>query len=322
MLKQRNHNKKSLYFTQGYSFIVLFILSAFAAASPVDVDALDLSRFSFTVLPTIPTDDGSLSNYGLGYHYNDKFASEIRLNIFEKRTIEEFSGIDDSLNVVNRSEWRWFFLPLQYSFIKNDKISFSGGLGVYYYREKLEENGYFSIMSLDTPVNAYINNFSMNFVGPIVETEFSYTSANSFKISVRAELVPFAFFNAEQTVDIIPLFDFQGAFSNNQSNWGAMYFRGELTVGLFDLVDISAAYNGTFLTFDVIDFDADYNVLTSGKKSYSQSIQIEGVYNLKINSFNLKVGVGGLFNSVYLDSTLTTEGNRFYFIFGGERRYF
>jgi hypothetical protein len=296
----------------------LILLLIFVSVS--SVIAFDLGRFSFTIQPKIPTDDGSFSDYGIGFRYADRIATEIRLNITEKRTNEEFSGIDNSLNAVVHSEWRWFFIPFQYSFIKNEKTVFSSVLGGYYYREKLDENGYFQLASLDTPVNAYINHFSMNLGGPIIETEFSHAFNHFFRLTARAEAAPFAFYNAQQRIDIIPLFDFSD-FSHSQSNSGAMYFYGRLTARFFDLVDIAAAYTGSFMPFDVVDFDSDFNVLVSGKDSYSQSIQIEGALNFKLDIFTVNLGIGGIFNAVYLDSTLTTEGKRLYFVFGAKKPF-
>ena len=301
--------------------MVFLILFVFVSASPIA--AFDLDRLSFTIQPKIPIDDGSLSDYGIGFRYTDRIAGEIRLNITEKKTNEKFSGIDNSLNVVAHSEWKLFFIPFQYSFVKNEKTDFSAGLGGYYYRENLDENGYFELASLDTPVNAYTNRFFMNLGGPIIETEFSHAFSRFFRLAARAEVVPFGFYNAEQTVDIIPLFasNFSNAFSHSQSNSGAVFFHGKLTTTFFDLVDISAAYTGSFMSLDVVDFDADYNVLVSGKDSYSQIIQIEGTLNFKVDVFNVNIGIGGLFNAVYLDSKLATENKRLYFVFGGKKPF-
>jgi len=297
------------------ALILLLIL-----VSASSVVAFDFGRFSFTIQPKIPTDVGSISDYGIGFHYNDKIASEVRLNITEKRTNEIFSGIENSLNAVVHSEWKWFFIPFQYSFIRNEKNNFLAGLGAYYYREKLDENGYFQLASLDTPVNAYINHFLMNLSGPIIEAEFSHVFNNFFRFTARAEAAPFAFYKVQQQLDIIPLFEFSD-FSYNQSNSGAMFFHGKLTAHFFELVDVSTAYTGSFMSFDVVDFDSDFNVFVSNKDSYSQSIQIEGDLNLKFNIFTVNIGIGGIFNAVYLDSTLTTEGKRLYFVFGGKKPF-
>jgi len=308
-------------------FLVLFVL---VSASPVA--ALDFGRFSFSLQPKIPTDDGSLSDYSIGVRYTDRISSEIRLNITEKRLNEKFTGIEDSLNVVVNSEMKWFFMPLQFAFTRSEQIHFSAGLGVYYYRQKLDENGYFIMTSLDTPVNAYINNFSMNLVGPIIEAKFAGAFAEKkFSISAEVELAPIAYLNAKQTVDILPLFasnlsndfsiELSNPFSHSQSYWDALYFHGKLTMSFFNIVDISGIYNGSFHTFDAIDFDSDYNVFVSSKKSYSQNIQIEGSVRIHLDPVDINFGIGGVFSSVYLDSTLTTEGKRLYFVFGGKKSF-
>jgi len=306
-------NKKKIYLG-----IVILVVSVF------HINALDLDRFSFSFLPAIPTDDGTFSDFGIGFHYTDRFASEIRLNIDEKRTNEKFSGVENSLNAIVRSDWKWLFIPLKYSIIKKDSTHLSTGLGINHYRQDLEENGYFQINSLETPVNAYINNFSMNFTGLFVETEFSHEFHDFFQITAKVELVPYAYLNAKQTVDIIPLFEstFSNAFSHSQSNSDTFSIGGKITLSIFNIIDISAAYNVRNHTFNVIDFDTDFNVFVSSKESSSRSFQIEGLLNLEINeSFRANIGIGGIFSSVYLDSTLATEGKRIYFVFGGKKSY-
>lgn len=300
------------------SFILLFFTSA------ARVNAFDLSQFSFDIQPKIPIDGSSLSDYGIGFHYTEKISSEVRLNITEKRTNEKFSGVENSLNAVVHSEWKLFIIPFKYSFIKNEQTRFSAGVGAYYYKEKLDENGYFILTSLETPVNAYTNQFSMDLFAPAAEVEFSHKFSDLFQFNVSTGIVPFGFFNTKQTVNIIPLFSkdsfsFFNAFSYSQEKTGALSFHGMLTMSFFNLVDISGGYNGSTLTFDVIDFDSDYNVLVSEKKSYSQSVQVEGSFKVKFNFIEFNVGVGGVFSSVYLDSVLTTEGKRFYFVLGGKK---
>ena len=294
------------------------LLIVFLLVSPVN--AFDFGKFSFSIQPKIPTDEGSLSDYGIGFRYTDKISSEIRLKMTERRTTEKFSGIDSSLNVVVNSETKWSLLPLQYSFFRTEKNTFSAGLGIYHYRQKLEENGYFNLIFLETPVNAYINNFTMNITGPIIEAQFSSAFSDFFTITAAAEIVPFAFINTKQTVDIIPLY-FTGAFTHDQSQSGALVFQGKLATGIFDLVDISGIYNGFFHTFDSIDFDDDLHTIVTSKKSLSQSFQIEGSVNIKINPVDVNIGIGGIFNSVYLDSVRATEGRRLYFVFGGKKTF-
>ena len=304
-------------------FVLSAITICLAVVSASHVGAFDFDRFSFSLQPKIPTDDGSLSDYSIGFRYTDRLSSEIRLNMTEKRLNEKFTGIDDSLNAVVNSETKWFFMPLQFAFANSEQIHFSAGLGVYHYRQKLDENGYFILSSLDTPVNAYINNFSMNLTGPMVEAKFTGTFAKKFTISAEAEFVPIAFLNAKQTVDIVPLFasNFSNAFSHSQSNSDALSFQGKLTAGFFNIVDITGIYNGSFHTFDAVDFDSGYNVFVSSKKSFSQNIQIEGSVRININPVDINLGIGGIFSSVYLDSALVTENKRLYFVFGGKKTF-
>lgn len=227
------------------------------------------------------------------------------------------------MNVVHNSEQKWFFIPLQFTFTSNEKIHFSAGLGLYHYRQKLDENGYFIMSSLDTPVNAYANNFSMNQTGPIVEARFGGAFADIFRITAEAEYIPIAFLKANQKVDIVPLFasNFTSAFSHKQTGSDAMSFQGKLTLDFFNIIDITGIYNGSAHTFDTADFDKDYNVFVSRKKSYTQNIQIEGSVRININSVGVNIGVGGIFNSVYLDSARVTEGKRLYFVFGGKKAF-
>ena len=305
---------KKNYCLQGIFFMFLLMTSTVYANDFWD-------RFSFSLMPKIPTDDGSFSEFGFGYQFTDRFASEIRLNINEKRLNERFGNIDNSLNAVINSEWRWFAVPLRYSFLRDSNMHLSAGFGLFYYRQNLEENGYFNASFLNPPVNAYTNSFSMNVVGPLLEADFSYVFSDFFIIRTKADLVPFGLLSASQRVNIIPLFDnnLHGAFSHSQESSNAQFFQGRLTMDFYNLIAVSGIYSGSFHKFDAVDFDSDYNVFTSSKMSASHSFRIEGSVYYDFEHFTVSTGIGGLFNSVYLGSSLATKSSRFYFIFGVNR---
>jgi len=294
-------------------FLILLLLPFFTHAQ-----TLDFGNFSFSLTPRI-LEDGSIIDLSLGMMYSEHFGGEIQFRNTQTAKNEEISGADDSLNAIKETIYEVFVLPFQYRFAHNN-LRLTGGAGLYYEYDKLEEKGYFTMIFLEAlgkeRVNSYKNNFAMHLAGPLLDGRVFYNS-EWYNLGFTAGIVPVFYAGFTQQLDIDPLMS--PNFANlSENTWGSPYFYLSLDSVIFKYVNVTFSYNYAKLTKQVIDFDYFDNtfIWTYPQQTVvSQSIMIEVSALLPLRSgISFQAGYGYMHNFISLDSSPVIQEGKHYLI--------
>jgi hypothetical protein len=278
----------------------------------------NLGRFGFFLSPKI-LKDGSVTDIGLSFAYNDTLSGELRFRNTAIAKNEELLGVADSLNAVNENIFEIFLLPVQYRFASVPIPGLRAGAGLYYEYDKLREKGFFNMPSLETldppreRVNSYTNDFSMHLFGPLLEAGAGYSS-RLFSVDFSAGLVPVFFLNASQKTGITPLLDPNRA-EYSQNTWGSPHFYLSLDGVIFRYVNLALFWNYARLQYQGVDFDENLNWINPQRTVVTSSFRIEVAALVPLGGdMAVRIGYGHMFDSTRLDSAVAVSVNRPYMI--------
>jgi hypothetical protein len=300
-----------------YGVIAIFFtfLPTYAFTQNHDVNFGD---FYFSLSPKI-LKYGTINDLTFGYNYTKSLTSELRLRFSYVTKKEQFDKtLPDSLNIIEENNIETFFIPLKYYFIKNSYIESVAGAGIYYGYNKLTENGYFNMPSLEIlgkeKVNSFSNNFSRHVVGPDIEIDFIY-HANWLNVSVRGGIVPIFYLHAYQKMGIIPLLEPNYA-DYSQNTWGIPYFYTDVNIILFRYISFTLLYDFSRLNYQVIDFDNNLNWNTVDRNVITQSFKLEASLLIPLGiDIYTQLGYGHTFDSTKIDSVSPIHSSKQYLIF-------
>jgi len=291
---------------------VLFLLPMLAYAQGT---SFNFGDFSFSLTPRI-LEDGSITDLSLGMIYSEPFGGEIRLRNTQTAKNEEIPDTDDSLNAIKETIYELFVLPFQYRFVY-ENLQLTGGAGLYYEYDKLEEKGFFTLDSLVSlgkeRLNSYKNDFAMHLVGPLLDGKVHY-NAEWLNIGLTVGIVPVFYTGFTQKLGIDPLMSPNFA-DLSENTWGSPYFYISLDSIILKYVNATFSYNYASLTKKVIDFDGDLNWIYPKQTAVTQSIMIEISALLPTESgISFQIGYGYMHNFISLDSAPVIQEGKHYLI--------
>jgi len=230
-----NVMKKVLIFT----FLSLQIIYA-------NGQSFSFGNFDF-LLSTKIMEDGSISDFGLGYNYSERISSRLNIRYTNITKNEELIGVEDSLNAVKETFFELFFSPIEYNFFKRKSSKAWAGAGLYYEYNKLDEKGYFNMPSLEIlnppkeRVNSYTNDFAMHLIGPLIDIGINYKS-DYFSIGFSGGIVPIFYLSGKQKTSIVPLI-YPHTAENSQNIFGSPHLYLNLDGIFFKYINLVLLYN-------------------------------------------------------------------------------
>jgi hypothetical protein len=295
---------------------VLLLLSRSAGAQEISI-----GNFSFS-LSTKILEDGSMSDFGLGYRYTNRLRASLHTRYTSTAQNEELLGVPSSLNAATENILDIFLLPLEFTIFQGNSSRLWAGIGAYYQYDQLNEKGFFNMPELETMlglerVNAYANDFSMHLFGPLLDTGFSLSFRN-FSASLSFGIVPLFFLSSSQETTIDPLITPSTA-TNSQSTSGAPYLYASLDCVLFRYFNLVFLYDFASLKYELIDFDDYFDWIIKENEAAVQSFKMEGSLLLPLGGMTLQLGYGFIFSSIKLSGGTEVSNNRQYIIFAAKK---
>ena len=248
--------------------------------------------------------DGSITDFGIGLAYSEKWRGDLNLRYTAIAKNEELQNVDDSLNAVKDNIFEIFLLPGKFKILNTYNSSFYLGCGIYYEYEKLKEKGFFNIPALESlgkeRVNSYSNNFSMHIIGPLLVIGFDYKT-KYLNVALYSGIVPIFFLISSQKMSITPLLD-PNYTTYSQKTIGSPYFYLDTDMVLFKYINIICLYDFAILKYKNIDFNENLDWYVPDRKVETQSVKIEAAVLVPMtDSMSARVGLGYTFDRIKLD---------------------
>jgi hypothetical protein len=307
------------YMKKSYLLIVLLLQFIYAEGQTFSFD-----KFNFFLSPKI-LEDGSIIDFGLGYNYTDIFGSSLDFRITNTSKNEKLLGVEDSLNATNENIFETFFFPVKYNFFRNFLNSIWVGAGLYYEYNKLNENGYFNMPSLETlnppreRVNSYTNDFSMHLLGPLIGIGANYSS-KWFGINFYGGVIPIFYLTSKQKTSIVPLI-YPNNAEYSQNTAGTPHFYINMDAIILKYLNIVLLYEFARLNYETIDFDENLAWKTADNAIITQSFKVETSLLIPMgNNMRMLVGYGYALDSMRLDSNDAILSGRHYLILTAKKQ--
>jgi hypothetical protein len=296
--------------------IFVYLITAPLAVTFAQEKKIDFGNVNFFLSPKI-AEGGSITDFGLGLKYSDRWGGELSFRYATITKNEELQDASDSINVIDENIIEIFLLPANYKLYNISQTSFYLGGGVYYEFDKLKEKGFFNMPSLENlgkeRVNSYDNDFLMHVTGPLLKMGFDH-KAKYFNASLSGSIVPLFFLASSQKMGIKPLLDPNYA-EYSQNTTGSPYLFADVDVALFKYINIGFHYNFVHLNYKTIDFDTNLDWYNPERKVDTRSIKIDGSILIPLSSdMSVQIGYGYILDIIKFDSS-SRNSNRQYVIF-------
>jgi hypothetical protein len=276
----------------------------------------NLGRISFSMTPKI-LENGTLTDYSLGYRYAERFAVELRTRFTEESYNAPLYEDMKSLVATDNTVYEFFILPLRYYFYKNAQMKFGAGAGAYYEYNEVKQEGYFN--NEDWPagfkLNTYDNDFSMSILGPLADLGFSYRTENCY-FSISGGIMPVFSLWRDQSQSMAP-FMIQETFDFSQQTSGGPYLYFDLSAILFRYVYLALAYEYTKLQYGVIVINDRDKWKAQDENVISMSFKLEAALLVPLGAnISFQIGYGHSFDSIGSDTDSLMKSEQDYFICG------
>jgi hypothetical protein len=304
------------------SFLLLIALpfSVFAQAPDKPVE-LVLGKVSLS-LGTNVLEDGSQTDFSLGYRYTPSTGGEIRFRYIKQSYNDDLYDLEESLLANDELTFETFLLPFRYHFFNDSTLSFNAAAGLYYEYNTLKQHGYFNMSALAPDnLNIYRNDFSLHLLGPLAEAGL-HLRTQPVDIKLKAGIAPVFYLRREQSVQIKP---YMGAafFDHSQDTGGSPYFYGEVDGIFFKFLSLSLLYEYARINYDVIGADENKNWITPENELVTHSLKAEVSVLLSFGGgLYLQAGYGHSFDTIILNSSTPVEEDSNYVIIGTKKLFF
>jgi hypothetical protein len=284
---------------------------------PLSIAIRNISIFMDTNI----LEDGSETNFSLGYRYTPLTDGSLRLRYTKTSYNDNWNNdesYDESLMANDELIFETFLLPYRRSFFSGSPLSFDLGAGAYYEYNKLDVEGYFHHVHPLVGLNMYRNDYSMHLLGPLAEAGLRLRTRPVY-ITLDLGIVPVFYLRRDQSQLVRPYMGTE-FFEHSQDTSGSPYFYGELTGVFFGLLSLGVKYEYSRIDYDVISIDGSGKWAIAPEELVARSFKLEASLLLPLSAgLSLQLGYGRSFATIEVDSGTPLDDNGYYFTIGLEK---
>jgi hypothetical protein len=263
-------------------------------------------------------EDGSRTDFSLGYRYAPSTSGELRLRYVKTSYNDDMYGLAESLTANDEQVFEVFLLPFRRHFFDSSTVSFSAAAGMYYDYNTVEQHGYFNRPDLaPDSLNMYRNDFTAHLLGPLAEAGLRFRT-RPVDVTLDLGIVPLFYMRRDQSMQMKPFMgpDF---FDHSQDTGGSPYFYGALNGVFFKFLSLGVLYEYSKIDYDVISIPAKGTWSTPAQELVSQTFRLEASILLPLGGLSLQVGYGHSFTAIEIDSGTPVNDNGHYLIIGTKK---